>query len=179
MSELIVYTEAAVPARRTTDPAVIASLLKPAGIRFEQWKPSAPVAAGAAPEAILAAYRADVDRIVADNGFATVDVISVNADTPDKAALRMKFLSEHLHTEDEVRFFVDGRGLFYLHVGDKVYSVLCEKGDFISVPANVCHWFDMGSEPVLAAIRFFNNTDGWVAHYSGDTIANHFPRLDS
>ena len=178
MSELIVYTENAVPARRTTDPAVIASVLKTAGIRFEQWQPAAPVTAGAAPEAILAAYRADVDRIVAENGFSTVDVISVNDATPDKAALRMKFLSEHIHTEDEVRFFVDGRGLFYLHVGDKVYGVLCEKGDFISVPANARHWFDMGSSPTLAAIRFFNNTDGWVAHYSGDTIATHFPKLD-
>jgi 1,2-dihydroxy-3-keto-5-methylthiopentene dioxygenase len=87
-------------------------------------------------------------------------------------------LSEHIHTEDEVRFFVDGCGLFYLHIGDKVYSVLCEKGDFLSVPANTKHWFDLGGEPNLAAIRFFNNEAGWVAQYTGSEIAKQFPKLD-
>ena len=41
--------------------------------------------------------------------------------------MRQKFLNEHTHADFEVRFFVDGSGLFYLHVGDRVYLVLCEK----------------------------------------------------
>ena len=179
MSELIVYTEAGAPVTRTVDPAMIADKLKTVGVRFEQWQPQAPVVAGDSQDAILAAYRSDVDRIISEYGFVAVDVISVNADTPNKAALREKFLSEHIHTEDEVRFFVDGRGLFYLHIRDQVCSVLCEKGDFISVPANTPHWFDLGSDPVLAAIRFFNNPDGWVAHYSGHDIAVRFPLIDA
>jgi 1,2-dihydroxy-3-keto-5-methylthiopentene dioxygenase len=179
MSELIVYTEQADRQLATRDPQDIKQVLSEIGVRFEQWQPSAPVQAGDTQDAILAAYRADVERIVAEEGFVTVDVISISADNPNKIALRQKFLSEHIHTEDEVRFFVDGCGLFYLHVGNAVYSVLCEKGDLISVPANTLHWFDLGSEPSLAAIRFFNNPDGWVAQYSGSDIADRFPLLDS
>ena len=75
--------------------------------------------------------------------------------------------------------FADGIGLFYLHLSDKVYALLCEKGDLISVPANTPHWFDLGAAPRLAAIRFFNNPEGWVAHYSGSDIAKRFPLLAS
>ena len=64
-------------------------------------------------------------------------------------------------TDFELRFFVDGRGLFYLHLGDKVYCVLCEQGDLISVPANTTHWFDMGANPRFKCIRFFTTPDGW------------------
>lgn len=178
MSELKVYSEQAVCEQQTRDPQAIADRLRTIGVRFEQWQPDAPVKAGDSPEAILMAYQRDIDRIVDEAGFVTVDVISVDRHNPDKDALRQKFLSEHRHTEDEVRFFVSGCGLFYLHLAGKVYSVLCEKGDLLSVPANTQHWFDLGAEPDLAAIRFFNNPEGWVAHYSGDAIADRFPKID-
>jgi 1,2-dihydroxy-3-keto-5-methylthiopentene dioxygenase len=178
MSELIVYSESGAQQLQTQHPQEIAQQLRAVGIRFEQWQPNTPVQAGDTQEVILQAYRTDIDSIVTECGFITVDVISIASDNPNKQALREKFLSEHIHTEDEVRFFVDGCGLFYLHIGDKVFSVLCEKGDFLSVPANTKHWFDLGANPQLAAIRFFNNVEGWVAHYSGDAIAQLFPKLD-
>ncbi|WP_372748763.1 acireductone dioxygenase [Litorivivens sp.] len=157
----------------------IAAVLKAVGVRFEQWQAGAAVVAGDSQEKVLAAYQDDVKRLLDEEGYQTVDVISLKADNPDKDVLRKKFLSEHIHTEDEVRFFVDGKGLFSLHIDDKVYEVLCEKGDLISVPANTRHWFDMGPEPHLVALRFFNNPDGWVAHYSGSEIADQFSRLEA
>ena len=90
--------------------------------------------------------------------------------------MRAKFLEEHTHKEGEVRFFVDGSGLFSLHVGDKVYEVLCEKGDLIVVPDSATHWFDMGPAPRFVAIRFFTEADGWVGHFTGSDIAKRFPR---
>ena len=95
---------------------------------------------------------------------------------PDEA-LREKFLNEHTHGEDEVRFFVEGAGLFCLHIGDEVFQVLCEKNDLISVPAHTPHWFDMGSEPNFTAIRIFDNPEGWIAQFTGDDIASAYPRL--
>ena len=118
-------------------------------------------------------------RLKQDWGFQTADVVSLTADHPQKDAFRQKFLDEHTHSEDEVRFFVRGQGLFYLHFGDQVYALLCEKNDLISVPDGTRHWFDMGPEPHLVAIRFFNNQEGWVAHYTGSEIADQFSRLDS
>lgn len=181
MSALTIFADNASgePLQSSNDPREIASLLDAAGVRFEQWEAAAAVRAGDDVESIKAAYRADIDRLVGEEGYQTVDVISVSADHPDKEALRQKFLSEHTHSEDEVRFFVDGRGLFSLHIGERVYEVLCEKGDLLSVPANTPHWFDMGPQPQLVAIRFFNNPEGWVAHYTGSDIAERFSRLEA
>lgn len=181
MSELKIYgdQQAGDVLEHYSDPADIAASLKIAGVRFEQWRAAAAVKAGDDSDKVLAAYDGDVQRLVSEEGYQTVDVISLNASNPDKAALRQKFLSEHTHSEDEVRFFVDGQGLFSLHIGDKVYEVLCEKGDLISVPANTPHWFDMGPEPSLVAIRFFNNQEGWVARYTGSDIAERYSRLEN
>ncbi len=116
---------------------------------------------------------------MAENGFQSVDVVSLQPDHPDKAVFRQKFLNEHTHSEYEVRFFVDGQGMFYLHLNDQVYTVLCEKGDLISVPAGTTHWFDMGPNPRFKAIRLFTNPDGWVGHFTGSDIAERFPRLEN
>ena len=181
MSQIKVFsdTRPETAEQSSSDPQEIARILKSAGVRFEQWQAGAEVAAGDSQEKVLAAYDRDVQRLVNDEGYQTVDVISLNADNPQKDVLRKKFLSEHIHTEDEVRFFVDGKGLFSLHIDEKVYEVLCEKGDLISVPAHTKHWFDMGPEPQLVAIRFFNNPEGWVAHYSGNDIADRYSRLEN
>jgi 1,2-dihydroxy-3-keto-5-methylthiopentene dioxygenase len=106
------------------------------------------------------------------------DTVSVTPDHPDREAMRGKFLSEHRHAEDEVRFFIDGSGLFTLREQGHVYAVLCTAGDLISVPAGMRHWFDMGPRPSFTAMRFFRTPDGWVGDFTGDPIADRFPRLE-
>lgn len=164
------------PLLETREHARIAAELGKIGVQFEQWQASQPVQAGDPPEAIMQAYRADIDRLVAANGFNSVDVVSIAPENPAREQMRAKFLEEHTHAEGEVRFFVDGSGLFSLHVDGKVHEVLCEKGDLISVPDGTRHWFDMGPEPRFVAIRFFTNPDGWVGHFTGSDIAQRFPR---
>ena len=104
--------------------------------------------------------------------------IALTADHPQKQALRDKFLHEHTHDDFEVRFFVEGEGLFYLRVNGRVFAVYCTRGDLISVPAGMTHWFDMGAEPHLKAIRLFTTPEGWVANFTGSDIAERFPRMD-
>lgn len=159
--------------------AEIAGILKSIGVRFEQWSASEAVQAGDTQEKVLAAYKKDIDRLIREEGYQTVDVVSLTPEHTEKAVFRAKFLSEHAHGEDEVRFFVDGEGLFALHAGNRVYEVLCQKGDLISVPANTTHWFDMGPNPRFVAIRLFNNPAGWVANYTGSDIAERFSRLEN
>jgi 1,2-dihydroxy-3-keto-5-methylthiopentene dioxygenase len=180
MSRLRIFAEdqPTAPLLTTSDQAAIAVELGPIGVGFEQWQATAPVAPGDSPEMIMAAYRADIDRLVAERGFRSVDVVSIAPDNPNREEMRRKFLDEHFHKEDEVRFFVAGSGLFTLHVGDRVYELLCEAGDLVSVPDGTTHWFDMGPEPSFVAIRFFTEPDGWVGHFTGNDIARRFPRLD-
>lgn len=180
MSELRIYPDTN-PAQVEvyTDYAEISAQLQAIGVRFERWQANAPLSDDASQEEVIAAYRADIDRLMTENGFQSVDVVSLQPDHPDKAIFRQKFLNEHTHSEYEVRFFVDGQGMFYLHLNDQVYTVLCEQGDLISVPAGTTHWFDMGPNPRFKAIRLFTNPDGWVGHFTGSDIAERFPRLEN
>ncbi len=166
------------PLLSTTDRAAMVRELERIGVAFEQWEASQPVAPGATQEEVMAAYKDDIDRLVAERGFRSIDVASIAPDNPKREEMRAKFLDEHFHKEDEVRFFVAGSGLFTLHVDDRVYEVLCTQGDLIAVPDSTTHWFDMGPEPSFVAIRFFTEPDGWVGHFTGTDIAKKFPRYE-
>jgi 1,2-dihydroxy-3-keto-5-methylthiopentene dioxygenase len=183
MSAIVIFSEAApdAPIDEAHDASAIAERLKPIGVRFEQWAAAAALAPGATPDEILAAYGADVERLKREGGYQSADVIRLSPDPSDPgwpakaAAARQKFRDEHTHAEDEVRFFVEGSGVFYLHAAGKVHAVLCEQGDLISVPAGTRHWFDMGESPRFCAIRLFLSPDGWVASFTGDKLARAFP----
>jgi 1,2-dihydroxy-3-keto-5-methylthiopentene dioxygenase len=181
MSRLRIFAESTPdrPLLATRDLAEIASELQRIGVRFEQWQAASELQPGATPEQVMAAYRADIDALVAENGFKSVDVVSIYPKHPDREAMRKKFLDEHFHKEDEVRFFVAGSGLFTLHVEDRVYEILCEQGDLIGVPDSTRHWFDMGPAPFFIAIRFFTEPDGWVGYFTGTDWASRFPRYES
>ncbi|OQW73249.1 MAG: cupin [Proteobacteria bacterium ST_bin11] len=160
------------------DFADIAQQLQGIGVQFERWQADSEFSAADDAETVLKAYESSIETLKQQYGFQSVDVISLSADHPNKDALRKKFLAEHTHSDFEVRFFVEGKGLFYLHVGAQVYAVLCEQGDLISVPANTTHWFDMGENPAFKCIRLFTTEDGWVAEFTGNPIADSFPTLD-
>lgn len=181
MSSLTIYPESDPhkPALQTSEFSAIQRELNKAGVRFERWQANQSLAADADNDSILAAYKTEIDKLVAEQGYQSYDVVSMNPDHPQKVEFRKKFLAEHRHSEDEVRFFVRGQGLFVLHIDARVYALLCQKDDLVSVPANTRHWFDMGPNPVFTAIRLFNNPDGWVANFTGDDIASHFPLLEN
>ncbi|MFD8022803.1 acireductone dioxygenase [Streptomyces lavendulae] len=171
--------------RRTAEPAEIAAALAPIGVRYERWPVREDVPADADGDAVLAGYRAEIDRLTAAEGFAAVDVVALHpGDDPGSAerakAARERFLDEHTHEDDdEVRFFVAGSGIFYLHVGGEVHAVLCERGDLLGVPKGTTHWFDMGSRPSFTAIRFFHEEDGWIGTFTGSGISRRFPDFDA
>lgn len=179
MTILAIYSEkGGNPAEVINDDELIAARLEPLNVRFERWEATQDLGDAPSQEQVLAAYRNDVDRLMQAYDFQSVDVIALRPEHPDRVALRNKFLSEHIHTDFEVRFFVDGQGLFYIHAGAKVYGLLCEAGDLISVPDNTPHWFDMGEHPSFKCIRLFTTPEGWVAQYTENPIAARFPSFE-
>jgi 1,2-dihydroxy-3-keto-5-methylthiopentene dioxygenase len=165
------------------DPDDITRALAAVGVTYERWATGV-LPATANADDVLAAYAPDVARLKADHGFTTADVIRVGPRQADREALRAKFLEEHTHADPEVRFFVEGMGLFVLHppadaAGDRVVGLHAVSGDLVSVPAGLRHWFDMGAHPRFCAIRLFTDPAGWVAQYTGDRIADRFPRLET
>ncbi|MFH7810957.1 MULTISPECIES: 1,2-dihydroxy-3-keto-5-methylthiopentene dioxygenase [Acetobacter] len=181
MSSLSVFedTGPGVPLLQTHDAAEIAAALAPFGIRFERWDAVQPPPRDADEATVLATYRPWLDRLMGETGAGSADVLRVNAQTPNKEALRSRFLAEHTHSEDEVRFFVHGGGHFLMHIKDRVYDVECTQGDLISVPEGYKHWFDAGPQPDMVTLRIFTHKEGWVAQYTGADIALQFPSFSS
>jgi 1,2-dihydroxy-3-keto-5-methylthiopentene dioxygenase len=150
----------------------IKDFLNQRGIFFDQWSCEKEFDDQATTEDILNAYEKDLQSFMNNGGYETADVISINSQTENYTALRAKFLAEHIHTEDEIRFFVDGSGLFWFNLEtESVFNLLCERGDLISVPVGSKHWFDAGEKnPFVKAIRIFIDMSGWVPHYTESKI---------
>jgi 1,2-dihydroxy-3-keto-5-methylthiopentene dioxygenase len=158
------------------EPSAIQAFLAQHNVFFEQWECAVHFDDSASQETILAAYEKDLQPFMAKGGYQTADVISINSLTTNYDQIRTKFLAEHIHDEDEIRFFVDGQGLFWFHLEDApVFNVLCQRGDLISVPAGTKHWFDAGPEnPFVKAIRIFTDMSGWTPHYTQSGIEDNY-----
>ena len=153
--------------RKLTDRDAITKYLAGIHIDYETWEPSQPIGPGASNEAILQAYSAEIDKLKARGGYVTADVINVNPQTPGLDAMLAKFSREHWHDEDEVRFIIQGRGVFHIHPKDSpVVAIEVETGDLIRVPRGTSHWFDLCAERQIRAIRLFQDPAGWTPLYT-------------
>ena len=145
------------------------------GITYEHWTPTHALSEGAAANEVLAAYAPEIERLKAEGGYVTADVIDVIPTTPGLDAMLNRFNSEHWHDEDEVRFILEGRGLFHIHPREgKVISITVEAGDLLRVPRGTWHWFDLCQEKRIRAIRLFQDTSGWTPHYTQSGVDRAF-----
>jgi len=166
-----------IPEERRTlnDFSSISNFLATYGITYEQWQSKRDVPAGAPADVILSAYADKIDELKARGGYTTADVIDVMSTTPNLDVMLAKFSREHWHDEDEVRFIVEGRGLFHISPkGAPVFAIEVEAGDLISVPRGTLHWFDLCADRRIRAIRLFQDSSGWTPHYTDSGIDANF-----
>lgn len=157
------------------DFATLRAFLGRKGVALTRWTAAFAFADDATQDTILEAYAHELRPFMADHGYGAADVINVHPDTPNLDALRDKFLREHTHAEDEIRFFVEGEGTFWFHFDDgEVAGLTCTAGDFLDVPKGYRHWFDLAPRYRVKAIRVFTSQDGWVPHYTGSGIDRLF-----
>ena len=146
------------------------------GIDYERWDLSR-VDADASAEAVLAAYAAEIEDMKQRGGYVTADVIDVTPETPNLDAMLARFDKEHTHSEDEVRFILAGRGIFFLNLGGSVVSVEVGPGDMLRVPQGTTHWFTLCEERRIRAIRWFQETTGWTPHYTASRVDEEYQPL--
>jgi 1,2-dihydroxy-3-keto-5-methylthiopentene dioxygenase len=175
MTTLTVYrADGSIARPATTDINAIIRELKTIDILMERW-PVKPLGKDADGEAVLDVYAPEIDKLNKANGFVAIDVLGLAPNAPNKAEMRTKFLAEHTHDDDEIRYFIEGSGAFYIRKDNLAYQIVCTQGDLISVPRGTKHWFDTGAEPSFKVIRFFTNPKGWEGIFTGDDIAKRIP----
>lgn len=154
--------------------AEVKACLVSRGIDYERWAADTPIPADAPAEALLAGYAAQIDELKTRGGYVTADVLDVKPDTPGLDAMLAKFNIEHWHDEDEVRFIVDGRGLFHISHARPVIAIEVGPGDLIRIPGGTRHWFDLCADRRIRAIRLFRDPAGWTPRYTGSGIDGAF-----
>jgi 1,2-dihydroxy-3-keto-5-methylthiopentene dioxygenase len=161
--------------RKITEKEAIRQYLAGIKIEYEIWEPAQPLGPDATNEEILKAYSADIDKLKARGGYVTADVVNVNAQTPGLDAMLARFNREHWHDEDEVRFIIQGRGVFHIHPRNSpVVAIEVEAGDLIRVPRGTWHWFDLCSDRHIRAIRLFQDPAGWTPVYTDSGVDARF-----
>ena len=169
-----------IPDKKLTlkDAAEITAYLAKIGIDYERWDAGEMrVSPDATEDEILAAYSPEIEKLKAQGGYVTADVINIVPTTPNLDVMLNKFNREHWHDEDEIRFIVKGHGLFHIAPQDaEVVSIEMEAGDLIRVPCGTLHWFNLCGDKTVRAIRLFEDMTGWTPHYSESNVdANYQP----
>jgi len=154
----------------------IAAALALLSIEYERWSLDR-VPPDATAEQVMAAYAREIEEMKRRGGYVTADVIDVNPATPNLEAMLARFDKEHTHSEDEVRFILAGRGIFFLNMDGRIASVEVGPGDMLRVPRGTTHWFTLCEDRRIRAIRWFQDTTGWTPHYTDSGVDKGYQPL--
>lgn len=99
------------------------------------------------------------------------DLIVLHPEVPNLDALLAKFDRIHTHADDEVRYIIDGEGIFgFVRPDGSQVELTVQAEEYINVPAGTEHWFYLTPKRRIKAIRYFTGTEGWVPQYTGTQI---------
>jgi len=116
------------------------------------------------------------EQLKAEKGYQTRDLIVLYPRMENLATLLSKFELAHKHADDEVRYILEGEGVFGFVLPDGSQAELTvQASEYINVPKLTEHWFHLTSSQRVKAVRYFTNNEGWVPVYTGTVI--RFPAL--
>ena len=114
----------------------------------------------------VAEHGPQLDAFMKEHGYVARDEVRLDGSTPNLAAILAKFDVEHLHLDDEVRYVLDGEGIFDIRsLEDRWMRIVVEAGDLISVPRERHHRFLLTDRCAIRCARLFVDASGWMPHY--------------
>lgn len=147
-----------------TDDSKIKMVMAEYGVPFERWGVRG--AAGAGDDQVITIYKQEVDQLKTERSYLTVDLVALKPSTPNLETILAKFDKEHHHVDDEVRFTVEGEGVFEIEAdAGKFLKFTAEPGDLIVIPALRRHAFYLTDKQNIRCIRLFKTQVGWEAIY--------------
>ena len=163
--------------KENTDLSFIQARLNKLGIALKRWPAPEDSRAralldqqalnDAEKEELLKSVDNRFEELKRDKGYATRDMVVIHEAIPGLADMLAKFDKIHLHTDDEVRYILAGRGYFgFVEPDGKQFLLEVSAGDYINVPANAEHWFEMKDSKRIKAVRYFIDTKGWTPVYT-------------
>jgi 1,2-dihydroxy-3-keto-5-methylthiopentene dioxygenase len=122
-------------------------------------------------EQILKSLDSYFEQLQQTAGYQTRDLIVLHPGIPNLDTLLTKFDKIHTHSEDEVRYIVDGEGIFgFVRPDGTQVELTVQPQEYINVPAGTEHWFYLTPARRIKAVRYFTGTQGWTPEYTGTEI---------
>ena len=123
-------------------------------------------------EELLGTVESRFEQLKNEKGYKTRDLVVMHEGIPNLAEMLAKFQKIHYHTDDEVRYILAGRGYFgFVEPDGEQFMLEVSAGDYINVPANTEHWFEMRDSKRIKAVRYFIDTSGWAPVYTQREMA--------
>jgi 1,2-dihydroxy-3-keto-5-methylthiopentene dioxygenase len=111
-------------------------------------------------------YRPSLDALRRERGYVAQDQLALSPETPSLDAICREHVGEHYHLADEVRFVLEGEGVFDIRSSDDRWMrVKIEEGDLIVVPEKRHHRFMLTASRTIRCLRLFKDETGGVTHY--------------
>ena len=146
-----------------TDKKEIADFLKKYGLYSEFWEPKITTSDNSDP---LIKYKNQIETLKKKFNYASADYCSLDKSNPNLDKMLEPFMKEHHHTDDEVRFTVEGEGIFGVNpVTEDPFEIYVESGDLLIIPAMTRHWFELTDKKNICCIRIFKENPRWEAVY--------------
>jgi 1,2-dihydroxy-3-keto-5-methylthiopentene dioxygenase len=120
---------------------------------------------------VLVALDRYFEQLQRTSNYQSRDLIVLHPRTPQLEALLAKFDRVHTHAADEVRYIIDGEGVFgFVRPDGSQVELTVEAEEYINVPAGTEHWFYLTPQRRIKAIRYFIETEGWIPQYTETEI---------
>ncbi len=162
-----------------TEVGAIAAELAPLNIGLNAWSTGTDVQSLLAQQTLTDDEKEQVlvgldhyfEQLKADLGYTSRDLIVLHPEVPNLDIMLAKFDKVHTHADDEVRYIVDGEGVFgFVRPDASQVELTVQAGEYINVPAGTEHWFYLTPSRRVKAVRYFAGTDGWTPEYTSTPI---------
>lgn len=110
--------------------------------------------------------KAQLAKVRADRGYNYEDLIEISKNTLPNFEEKIKsFFTEHIHTDEEIRYIIEGSGYFDVRdASDRWVRIECVPGDLLVLPAGIYHRFTLDTKDYIKVKRYFVGEPVWKAH---------------
>ena len=112
-----------------------------------------------------------MEKICKERGYNYKDQVDSNKiNLPEKLQI---FFTEHIHYDEEIRFFLNGSGYFDVRSSDdKWVRIELYRGDMIVLPAGIYHRFAPDDKMFFHVMRLFQGEPVWTPYNRGTKEAD-------
>lgn len=106
-----------------------------------------------------------LDYIKNERGYNYWDVVTMAPTMADYEDKVKHFFTEHLHSDEEIRFLLEGGGYWDIRDHDETWiRFRIEKGDLVVLPPGMYHRFTLDTNKYVKAMRLFKGLPCWTQH---------------